>query len=205
MVDYFKYILFVAIMPLLLGTACHPLPDKSYEGKIQAYRDSVDRVFADKMQSVLLPEDRKNFQGLNYFPIDSNYRCPITFESDTGEWFKMPTTTDRLVWYRKYGVIHFVLFNDSFRLAVYQNMEQTDSEYADYLFCPFTDPTNGSETYGGGRYLDLRTSDLRGGFLDFNMAYNPYCAYNYKYSCPIPPKENKLNIAIQAGVKTGFR
>jgi uncharacterized protein (DUF1684 family) len=74
-------------------------------------------------------------------------------------------------------------------------------EYRDYLFLPFADLTNGEETYGGGRYLDLTIPTGNTILLDFNKAYNPYCAYNPKYSCPLVPKQNRLDIPIIAGVK----
>ena len=77
-----------------------------------------------------------------------------------------------------------------------------DPEYEDYLFIPFNDLTNGNETYDGGRYLDLKTTSESTIVIDFNKAYNPYCAYNDKYSCPIPPRENDLPIEIKAGILT---
>jgi uncharacterized protein len=76
-------------------------------------------------------------------------------------------------------------------------------EYADYLFVPFTDATTGNETYGSGRYIDLRLGDIKNNtvLLDFNKCYNPYCAYTSGYNCPIPPKENRLAVAVKAGEK----
>ena len=76
------------------------------------------------------------------------------------------------------------------------------AEYEDYLFLPFTDKTNGDSSYGGGRYLDLKLPEGDSIIIDFNQAYNPYCAYNDKYSCPVPPKSNNLDIEVLAGVKT---
>jgi uncharacterized protein (DUF1684 family) len=86
-------------------------------------------------------------------------------------------------------------------LNVYQSHTLREKEgYKDYLFLPFTDLTNGNETYGSGRYIDLRIPERETIIIDFNKAYNPYCAYNYGYACPIPPKENKLKVEIRAGV-----
>ena len=76
-----------------------------------------------------------------------------------------------------------------------------DEEFVDYLFLPFTDLTNGEATYAGGRYIDLAIPDGDTLIIDFNKSYNPYCAYNKKYSCPIVPKVNHLEIDINAGVK----
>ena len=89
-----------------------------------------------------------------------------------------------------------------YTLNVYQSQQlSTDPDYADYLFVPFTDATNGESTYPSGRYLDLHIPQGETVLLDFNRAYNPYCAYNARYSCPIPPAENHLEIPIKAGVK----
>ena len=114
----------------------------------------------------------------------------------------MPTTTDRMPIYVKYGEAYFELEGQSFKLNIYQNQELiTKAEYVDYLFIPFTDATNGETSYGGGRYLDLRIPTGKTITLNFNKSYNPYCAYNGKYSCPIPPSENDISVAILAGVK----
>ena len=183
---------------------CSNVGGQTYEIKIKNYRDSIDRVFSDSRHSILPAKDLQHFEGLNYYPVDPKYRVIVEFRHEEGRPFKMKTTTDRLVVYRKYGTIRFMIDADSLELAVYQNTELTDPEYQDYLFCPFNDLTNGEETYGGGRYLDIRKGDLLKGYIDFNLAYNPYCAYNYKYSCPIPPAENHLSVSIKAGVKEGI-
>jgi len=114
----------------------------------------------------------------------------------------MKTTTDRLPIYRKYGEARFKLGGKDQVLSIFQNLGlMEDPEYEDYLFVPFTDETNGSESYGGGRYLDVEMPEGDRMIINFNKAYNPYCAYNAKYSCPIPPAENHLDIEVKAGVK----
>jgi uncharacterized protein (DUF1684 family) len=116
----------------------------------------------------------------------------------------MPTSTARRPQYRKFGELRFVLQGQPQHLTVYQNLELMKRPgFADYLFVPFTDLSNGRGSYGGGRYLDLRippagTATM---LLDFNRAYNPSCAYDHRFSCPIPPAENHLEVAIPAGVK----
>ncbi len=116
--------------------------------------------------------------------------------------FKMKTTTDRLPEYIKYGIVTFDLFNKSYNLNIYRNLDIIDREgYEDYLFLPFLDNTNGDESYGGGRYIDLDVTEEDNLVIDFNSAYNPYCTYNEKYSCPIVPRENYLPLEINAGVK----
>ncbi|WP_460549069.1 DUF1684 domain-containing protein [Hymenobacter daeguensis] len=120
--------------------------------------------------------------------------------------FAMQTSTARRPIYRKYGELRFVLNGKPLTLSIYQNQELLKRPgLEDYLFVPFTDLTNGHETYGGGRYLDLRIppAGARTMVLDFNKAYNPSCAYNHGYSCPVPPAENRLAVAIPVGVRAG--
>ncbi|MNH33262.1 hypothetical protein D3C86_1572800 [compost metagenome] len=114
----------------------------------------------------------------------------------------MPTTTARKPVYEKYGEAHFKLNGKDLVLSIYQSHSLREkAEYKDHLFLPFMDLTNGEESYGGGRFLDLTIPEDDTIVIDFNKAYNPYCAYNHKYSCPIPPKENDMNTEIKAGVK----
>ena len=114
----------------------------------------------------------------------------------------MKTTTDRLPEYIKYGIVTFDLFNKSYSLNIYRNLDIINNEgYQDYLFLPFLDDTNGFESYGGGRYIDLDIPKGDNLVIDFNSAYNPYCVYDEKYSCPIVPRDNYLSIKINVGVK----
>ncbi len=170
---------------------------------VQHYRDSVDRVFADPEQSILGDADLRTFKGLPYFDYDPKYKVRAKFTSAEGEIFQMKTTTSRLPEYKAVGFLSFSLNAVPCTLYVYQNIELSKKEgYHDYLFVPFTDLTNGTETYGGGRYLDIRSGDLEGDFyLDFSRCYNPYCVYSKKYSCPIPPSENFIATEVRAGVK----
>jgi uncharacterized protein (DUF1684 family) len=167
------------------------------------YQLNLDQAFMDAAETPLLEKDRVDFDGLDYFPINPALivnaqlnRTPQTLP------FMMPTTTERMTEERVYGQLTFSLDGQVYQLPVYQSSElmKTD-EYSDYLFLPFTDLTNGEETYIGGRYLDLRIPQGDEITLDFNRAYNPYCAYNKKYSCPIVPPANHLPLRINAGVK----
>jgi hypothetical protein len=116
--------------------------------------------------------------------------------------FLMPTTTERKSEEVVYGVVHFQLNGEEHQLEVYRNKElMLQEEHKDYLFLPFTDNTNGEETYAGGRYIDLSVPKGDSIRIDFNKAYNPYCAYNKKYSCPIVPSVNALDTKVLAGVK----
>lgn len=171
--------------------------------KVLNYRSSVNIEFSDSAKSPLNKEDIVNFKGLDYFEIDTNYCVKAFFKRTPYEVpFPMKTTTSRTPVYVKYGELVFSLGSNSYTLNLYKNVDANRKrEYDNYLFLPFTDLTNGNETYGGGRYFDLPVPDGDTVTLDFNMAYNPYCAYNHKYSCPIPPAENNLMVEIKAGVK----
>ena len=175
----------------------------SYIEEMKTHRYDINIKFADKETSILTKKDLKNFSALDFFPIDTNYRIAAKFELNKNSiLFEMQTTTDRKPIYKTYGVATFKLNGKAHKLQIYQNQELIlKPEYKDHLFIPFLDSTNGNESYGGGRYLDVEQPNENTILLDFNKAYNPYCAYNYKYSCPIPPKENHLDIAVKAGVK----
>lgn len=196
-----KRLLSLALLALLtLGATAQDDQDVQ---TIREFRRTLDASFADSVHSPLLPADRAAFRGLDYFPIDLNYRVWARFEATPNDpVFEMETTTERRPKYRRYGIAHFELDGQSFQLSIFQNIDLVKKEgYADYLFLPYTDQTSGGESYGGGKYLDLRTPKDDGLWLDFNLAYNPYCAYNPRYSCPVPPDENYMDIEIRAGVK----
>jgi len=167
------------------------------------FQQELDKKYTNPEETPLEEKDLKKFEGLDFFEIDPNFIVKAEFVRTPAEApFTMPTSTDRLPVYVKYGELYFTLKGKELKLNLYQNQELTqDPEYFDYLFLPFTDLTNGKSTYGGGRYIDFRIPESKEVMLDFNKAYNPYCAYSGKYSCPIPPKENDLEIEILAGVK----
>jgi uncharacterized protein len=167
------------------------------------FQRKLNVEFKDASKSPLKDKDRKNFKGLDFFAFDSSYVVTATYKKLEGEQpFQMKTTTDRLPVYLKYGMISFDLKGQSYQLAVYQNQDlMKDEGFEDYLFLPFLDDTNGDTTYGGGRYIDLRFPKGDTMVIDFNTAYNPYCAYNEKYSCPIVPRDNYVATTIEAGVK----
>jgi uncharacterized protein (DUF1684 family) len=151
-----------------------------------------------------IPEDEKAaFKKLNYYKPKVVFRKNARFERyDDAKRFLMKTTTDRLPEYSVYGKVTFRHKGKDYTLNVYQNIELVKKPgFQDYLFIPFNDKTNGDETYGGGRFLDMTETGKDEIIVDFNKAYNPYCAYNHKYSCPIPPESNNLEIKIKAGEK----
>lgn len=167
------------------------------------FQQNLDKEYATQGESPLTDADLKVFKGLDFYPIDDKYIVEAQFVRTANEKvFKMKTTGTRLPEYVKYGELFFTIDGKKLKLNLYQNIELTKKEgYADYLFLPFSDLTSGKETYVGGRYIDMRIPKSGTMLIDFNKAYNPYCAYNPKYSCPLIPLENDLDIEIKAGVK----
>ena len=171
--------------------------------EIDSFQQKLNTDFRDPEASPLPDRYRKDFEGLEFFAPDTTFRvwAQLEYTPDAVP-FMMPTTTDRQSEEVVFAIAHFTLKGERFELELYQNQELLgDPDYEDYLFLPFLDATNGNETYGGGRYIDLRIPDRDSLLIDFNMAYNPYCVYNKKYSCPIVPKVNSLSIPVRAGVK----
>lgn len=170
---------------------------------LENFQKKLNFEFADKEQSPLTNEDRTVFKTLEFFPISGKYFVIAQFtRTENEKTFEMKTTKERKPIYVKYGELAFIIDKKSFKLNLYKNIELSKKEeFKDYLFLPFSDTTNGKESYIGGRYIDMKVPKGNTVAIDFNTAYNPYCAYNYKYSCPIVPLENVLDIDINAGVK----
>ncbi|MCB0382093.1 MAG: DUF1684 domain-containing protein [Psychroserpens sp.] len=194
-----KSILFVFVLIITSSCAQKKQPvlgDTEFQRELNAeYKDATSSPLKDK--------DRKQFKGLDFFKFDSAYvvKAHLKRTPDT-EWFDMKTTTSRVSPERIYGILSFELKGETYTLNVYQGKDIMKREgFEDYLFLPFLDDTNGGESYGGGRYIDLRIPEGDTIVIDFNKAYNPYCAYNDKYSCPIVPRVNYLALAVRAGVK----
>ena len=171
--------------------------------KSEEFQKELNEEFTNPQESPLEEKDLKNFNGLDFFEIDPDYIVKAEFVRTPFESpFEMRTSAGEMPIYVKYGELYFELKGRDFKLNLYQNRDLIqDPEYFDYLFIPFTDFTNGKSTYDGGRYIGFRIPETKDVILDFNQAYNPYCAYNGTYSCPIPPEENSLDIGVYAGVK----
>lgn len=168
----------------------------------------IERIETDRLDrngmmlsssSPLTDEDKIDFEGLNYYPVNPNYkltakidlinkRQPIYILSTTGEQLK----------YIPFGYVTFTLEGKENKLILYQDWEEKDPNRLSLMFA---DKTSDVDTYGGGRYMDVMYRNTNSVILDFNTAYNPYCHFNDEYSCPIPPRENILNISIKAGEK----
>lgn len=170
---------------------------------IHKFQKELNTKFSDIETSPLPEEEVKTFTSLSFFMIDTTYRVKAKFVRTPYETpFIMKTTTNREPIYVKYGEAHFTLLAQDFVVNIYQNQSLVSRpEYKNYLFFPFTDVTNGATSYAGGRFIDLTIPEDKWIYIDFNKAYSPYCAYNDQYSCPVPPEENHLPIAILAGVK----
>lgn len=171
--------------------------------EIQNHQKKLNDDYANPKSSPLTPEDLTSFETLDFFEVDENYEVKATLELTPNDpVFEMATTTNRKPLYKRFGIATFQLNGKQFTLNVYQNQQLIlDFEHRNSLFLPFTDATNGHESYKGGRYIDVEIPLDNILAIDFNKAYNPYCAYNSKYSCPVVPKENHLDIEIKAGVK----
>ena len=195
-----KQLLFVGFVCLLIS--CNDGKSKGMEES--AFQKELNSEFKDASRSPLIESDLKVFKGLDFFPIDSIYVVEAQFSRTIdSDWFDMPTTRERIDKYRVYGILDFEISGEAFSLEVYQSEKlMSTEEYANHLFLPFLDDTNGEESYGGGRYMDLEIPLSQVVVLDFNKAYNPYCAYNSEYSCPLVPIQNTLDISINAGVKS---
>lgn len=169
----------------------------------KAAQIELNEEFSNPETTILEPEDFKDFHCLEFYPIDEKFIIEAKFVRTPDEKpFLMPTTTARLPEYVKYGEAHFSMDGKDFVLNLFKSVEPYDEPgYEDYLFLPFTDLTSGDGSYGGGRFLDQRIPQGNTIVIDFNKAYNPYCAYSARFSCPIPPKENDLLIRVEAGVK----
>tara|TARA_B110000305_G_scaffold44765_1_gene47258 strand:- start:252 stop:860 length:609 start_codon:yes stop_codon:yes gene_type:complete len=194
----------LTILLFILGVSLSCIDNKRYFTELTPFQQELNSEFKDVTSSPLKAVDRSSFKSLDFYEYDSLYLVKARFKKLNNELvFNMVTTTDRLPEYIKYGEIDFKINNKSFQLNLYQNQELIKTEgYEKYLFLPFLDDTNGVTTYSGGRYIDLEIPTDSLISIDFNNAYNPYCAYNEKYSCPIVPRENYLALEISAGVKS---
>ncbi|MBI3960606.1 MAG: DUF1684 domain-containing protein [Chloroflexi bacterium] len=162
--------------------------------ELQKSRTDKDRFFATDAHSPLTHEQKHHFKGLHYFPENPALRLEVAIEEyPTQETVKMQTTTGATQTYTRFGRITFSVEGEEVALTVFANH--------DSFFLPFADSLAGQETYGAGRYLEVEPAGKGKLLVDFNYAYNPYCAYNDGWSCPVTPAENRLKTPIRAGEK----
>jgi uncharacterized protein (DUF1684 family) len=171
------------------------------EQRVLKWRKERDAFFKNHQRSSLLPQDKRHFKGLKYYPFDPQYVLSgqierFVFHINNPKYYATFLTnkgTNKR--YLRYGKFHFTLNGKEYTIEIYKSI------LSDYLFIPFKDKTNEKETYGGGRYIDAEILPDYKMALDFNMAYHPSCAYNEKFVCVLPPRENMMDIEIRAGEK----
>lgn len=170
--------------------------------QLTRFRAEIDDFFAHHPQSPLDWEQQQDFTGLDYYDENEGLRLEVEVErfGDDEPLIEMQTTTGDTRHFRRWGRFTFAVHGEEAALTIYSD------PYAEDFFLPFKDSTNGRETYGAGRYLDNHRPGLRqieGNHfeVDFNYAYNPYCAYDESFSCPLPPAENWAKVPIRAGEK----
>ncbi len=175
---------------------------QSFNEQTETFRNNY---IAEHLQDAHSPIKYQQVKDLAFFTANETYKimADVDYITDTLG-FEMLTHSGKKKKYKTYAKLMFTLNGERNTLYIYQSIKLMEQdEYKDYLFLPFNDTTNYTSTFGGGRYLDFKIADLQSNKLtiDFNKAYNPYCAYAGGFNCPIPPKENRLNIAIEAGEK----
>jgi uncharacterized protein (DUF1684 family) len=190
---------------LLAGKSALPLnkeeenPMERREEKLKVFREKRDRFFKQDPHSPLKETDRKRFKNLLYYPIDLKYTMVGSIEKYPTEpkpiYVNLPTNKEREKKYVKYGRFKFKLEGKEYILQIYRPLGEGE------LFLPFKDKTSETETYRMGRYLNIEPMSGGKVLIDFNRAYNPFCEFNEKYTCPFAPKENWLDIEIRAGEK----
>ncbi len=195
-----RNILWASLLVSGFAAAAQPDAGESFRREINAHRDAYRQGFLEDPRS---PLGESDLDLLRFFPPDPLFRVTASFTRTPGEKpFDLPTYSGKTKSFVQYGILRFALDQDTFRLAVYQNMATRNLPAGiQHLFLPFRDLTNDEETYGGGRYLDIALPDLAADtcILDFNKCYNPWCHYSDGYNCPIPPAVNHLAVAIRAG------
>ena len=185
---------------LLLVGACSAR-EVPYPDEINEWRATKDQFMHHSDDSPIPPEQRASFPPLSYFPVEPDYRVPAALVVARGnEVLEIPTSTGERRPHIRVGTLEFTLKGRALTLTAFVEGGQQDMRR---LFVPFGDLTNGTETYPGGRYLELDRTATGIYDLDFNRAYHPFCYYNPKYDCPYPPKENRLSLPVRAGEKMG--
>jgi uncharacterized protein len=184
----------------LLAGACTNAPppdDSAYFTQVELDRQEKDAAFRTGADSPIPADRRTELLPLAYFPITARYRVAASLAPRPNEpAVEMPTSTGKRRMMRRAGHLEFLLEGQSHRLTAFVDAEDRQ---AARLFVPFRDATSGTETYIAGRYLDLERTPTGLYDLDFNRAYIPYCYYNSTYDCPLPPRENRLSVRVEAG------
>lgn len=200
-----KTLIYVLILFVSLSTVAQSTDSFIQEAK--SFQEELNLTYTNPDSTILSKKQLKKFKGLKFYPIDMKFRVSATLKRTESEVpFKMELSSGLTREYVQYGLLNFVLEGTDFEIPIYQNTYYRDHpevEYGNSLFLPFTDYTSGDGSCGGGRYIDFVLENIEEDrlIIDFNQAYNPYCAYTTGYNCPIPPEANDLKIRIEAGVK----
>jgi uncharacterized protein len=176
-----------------------PMDDTSHDQDTLTWRASKDAMFRSETDSPIPAADRAGFRGLPYYPIDSAYQMPAVLNENREAprlVIELPTSSTEMRRMQRVGTLSFSLKGTPLTLTAFAD---EGTRTITRLFVPFGDLTSGTETYGGGRYLELERTSTTLYDLDFNRAYHPFCVFNVSYVCPVPPPENRLTVAIQAG------
>ncbi|MCX8531774.1 DUF1684 domain-containing protein [Chryseobacterium luquanense] len=196
-------LILLAVFPLLMFSQKKKTGNSKEIIEIKKFQTDLNKEYLDKKETPLRGDNYTNFKQHPFFPIDLKYRVTAKFvKNDNPQPFDLPTSSGKSKLYQEFGKATFSLDGKSYTLTIYQSLDLMKMEkYKDHLFLPFRDETNQKETYGGGKYMDLKIPKGNSIVLDFNQSYQPFCAYNaYDYNCPIVPEENKLPVEIRAGV-----
>lgn len=195
-----KYILILFLFPLMVFSQKAVSKE---EKEVKKFQRELNEEYLNPKETPLRGDNFAQFKEHPFFPFDLKYRITAKFaKTENSQPFEIPTSSGKTKQYKEYGKASFELDGKPYTLTLYQSLDLMKQEkYKDYLFLPFRDTTNEKETYGGGKYMDLKIPKGNTIVLDFNQSYQPYCAYNaYDYNCPIVPEENKLPVEIRAGV-----
>lgn len=197
----------IAFIVIVLISTVSLKAQSDYEKVVKRYQDSLSETYENPKTSILSKKQLKSFDGLKFYTINDGFLVSANFKkTPEAVPFGMSLSSGSEREYVMYGIAYFIINTIDFELPIYQNTyyrDHPEEEYGNSLFLPFTDHTSGDGSYGGGRYIDLTLEDIVAGklIIDFNKAYNPYCAYTVGYSCPISPQENNLKFRIEVGVK----
>ena len=195
--------LLLVTFALVWVSACSSGPsapdDGDYADRLAAARIAKDQQFREASDSPVPKEKRDALLPLPYFPVDPAFTVPAALKlSDDRPVFEMPTSTGALRKMQLVGTLEFTFGGERRSLGAFV---EDGTQQITNLFVPFADLTTGTDTYAAGRYLDIEPTTTGYYMIDFNRAYNPYCAYNASYECPFPPPSNRLDVAIRAGEK----
>lgn len=200
-----KQILLGAFSIMIILTACNHKTKKSVTSNeyVDIIKTHRDHYLQDFIKDNRAPLDSADLSYVHFFDADETYAVECVFTEATDKKpFPMATYSGITKPYQVYGYLLCPVKGQEIKLELYQNQRMASvPAYGDHLFLPFKDLTNGEESYGGGRYIDVMASSVKDGKMkiDFNKAYNPWCAYSDGYNCPIPPIANHLDIMLAAG------